>query len=47
MLIVFLQTFRIVAFRRRLHDAVPAPAWLVQETERLGGGSRYASQRFL
>ncbi len=27
---------RIVAFRRRLRDAVPAPAWLVQETEELG-----------
>jgi len=34
--LALLQSSRIVAFRRRLHDAVPAPAWLVQETEQLG-----------
>jgi hypothetical protein len=27
---------RIVAFGKRLHDAVPAPTWLVEEAEQLG-----------
>ncbi len=30
------QAGRIIAFRNRLHHAVPAPAWLVEETEQLG-----------
>jgi beta-lactamase regulating signal transducer with metallopeptidase domain len=30
------QASRIVSFRRRLGDAVPAPTWLVQEAEQLG-----------
>jgi len=34
--LALLQASRIVAFRRRLRDAVPAPAWLVHETEKLG-----------
>jgi beta-lactamase regulating signal transducer with metallopeptidase domain len=30
------QVLRIIKFRRRVRDAVPAPPWLVEETERLG-----------
>ena len=34
--LALLQAYRIVAFRRRLRDAVPAPTWLVGEAEKLG-----------
>ena len=32
----FFQASRIVAFGRRLRDAVPAPTWLVEEAQQLG-----------
>ena len=36
LLIALVQALRIVRFRKRLRDAVPAPSWLVEEAERLG-----------
>ncbi len=34
--LTLIQGLRILVFRRRLRDAVPAPTWLVEEAERLG-----------